>query len=30
MGEIFVLILHIYGDRAVIILFLDHQDTEYD
>ena len=30
MGENFVVVLHIYGDRAVLLLFCDHQDIEYE
>ena len=30
MGENIVAILHIYGDRAIVILFYDHQDTKYE
>ena len=25
-----VVILHIYGDLAISLLFYDHQDTEYE
>ena len=28
MGENIVVFLHIYGDRAIVLLFCDHQDTE--
>ena len=30
MGENIVVIIHIYGDTAILPLFCNHQDTEYE
>ena len=30
MGENIVVVLHIYGTRAIFLIFCDHQDTELE